>query len=279
LPAAGSTYAPGAWRPPHPTETARHRPFAGPRRCCSAAGRTRSSPAPGACGTRTPRAAGGADQEVQPHPQVRCVAHADRDPRPAIRSPGQHLPALRRGLSVIDRGGVPPQGGYAAVVNGHKLRTMGERYLWRDQGGDLRKLLVPLQHVSYQSPTVFSNRGLGHGWDHRSQPSSRLSHSTPASALPCPAGRSVPGRGGPERRRRPRPYGTGTPDAHEIAHGTRHDTPRRASTGRDTASASGQLDGLVEVRRGPDSTPRGQFRFRYATAASPPDSCPRGGDH
>jgi hypothetical protein len=30
-----------------------------------------------------------------------------------------------------------------------------------------------------------------------------------ASALPCPAGRSVPGRGGPERRRRPRPDGTG----------------------------------------------------------------------
>ena len=27
--------------------------------------------------------------------------------------------------------------------------------------------------------------------------------------LPCPAGRSVPGRGGPERRRRPRPEGTG----------------------------------------------------------------------
>jgi hypothetical protein len=27
------------------------------------------------------------------------------------------------------------------------------------------------------------------------------------SALPCPAGRSVPGRGGPERRRRPRPDG------------------------------------------------------------------------
>jgi hypothetical protein len=39
--------------------------------------------------------------------------------------------------------------------------------------------------------------------------SSLLSRSTPASALPCPAGRSVPGRGGPERRRRPRPYGTG----------------------------------------------------------------------
>jgi hypothetical protein len=29
----------------------------------------------------------------------------------------------------------------------------------------------------------------------------------PRSTLPCPAGRSVPGRGGPERRRRPRPTG------------------------------------------------------------------------
>ena len=29
------------------------------------------------------------------------------------------------------------------------------------------------------------------------------------TASPCPAGRSVPGRGGPERRRRPRPDGTG----------------------------------------------------------------------
>jgi hypothetical protein len=46
---------------------------------------------------------------------------------------------------------------------------------------------------------------------HRSQTSNLLSPSTPASALPCPAGRSVPGRGGPERRRRPRPDGTGTP--------------------------------------------------------------------
>jgi hypothetical protein len=45
--------------------------------------------------------------------------------------------------------------------------------------------------------------------------------------LPCRARPAdpVPGRGGPERRRRPRPDGTGTLDAHEIAHGTRHDTP------------------------------------------------------
>jgi hypothetical protein len=41
--------------------------------------------------------------------------------------------------------------------------------------------------------------------------------------LLCPAGRSVPGRGGPERRRRPRPDGTESPDAHEVAHRTRRD--------------------------------------------------------
>jgi len=41
--------------------------------------------------------------------------------------------------------------------------------------------------------------------------SSLLFRTTPSSALPCPAGRSVPGRGGPERRRRPRPDGTGEP--------------------------------------------------------------------
>jgi hypothetical protein len=36
-----------------------------------------------------------------------------------------------------------------------------------------------------------------------------ISWSRLASALPCPAGRSISGRGGPERRRRPRPDGTG----------------------------------------------------------------------
>ena len=51
----------------------------------------------------------------------------------------------------------------------------------------------------------------------------RLFGSTPASALPCPAGRSVPGRGGPERRRRPRPDGTGTPECSRDCPG---DAPR-----------------------------------------------------
>jgi hypothetical protein len=50
--------------------------------------------------------------------------------------------------------------------------------------------------------------------DGRGQPGERLPElgtrvSRLASALPCPAGRSVPGRGGPVRRRRPRPDGTG----------------------------------------------------------------------
>jgi hypothetical protein len=46
--------------------------------------------------------------------------------------------------------------------------------------------------------------------------------SRPGSALPCPAGRSVPGRGGPERRRRPRPDGTGRAAAphSRLAHET-----------------------------------------------------------
>jgi hypothetical protein len=59
------------------------------------------------------------------------------------------------------------------------------------------------------------------------QPRSRLAvygmqGSRPVSTLPCPAGRSVPGRGGPERRRRPRPDGTGRAAAphSRLAHET-----------------------------------------------------------
>ena len=46
--------------------------------------------------------------------------------------------------------------------------------------------------------------------------SSLLLCSVLVSAVPCPAGRSVPGRGGPERRRHPRPDGTG-PSRIEMA--------------------------------------------------------------
>jgi hypothetical protein len=52
-----------------------------------------------------------------------------------------------------------------------------------------------------------------------------------ASTLPCPAGRSVPGRGGPERRRRPRPDGTGTLNAHAVAHETIRQPARQGSMG------------------------------------------------
>jgi hypothetical protein len=51
------------------------------------------------------------------------------------------------------------------------------------------------------------------------------------SALPCPAGRSVPGRGGPERRRRPRPDGTGTPS---LLTACSRDHPTPAGTARDS---------------------------------------------
>jgi hypothetical protein len=43
---------------------------------------------------------------------------------------------------------------------------------------------------------------------------------------------------GPEHPRGPRPDGTGTPDAHQIAHGTHDDIRGRASTGWDGALAS-----------------------------------------
>ena len=52
-----------------------------------------------------------------------------------------------------------------------------------------------------------------------------------ASALPCPAGRSVPGRGGPERRRRPRPDGTGTP---RLLTACSRDRPTPAEIARDS---------------------------------------------
>jgi hypothetical protein len=89
------------------------------------------------------------------------------------------------------------------------------------------------------------------------------------SALPCPAGRSVPG---PRRTGPPEASATGrdrNPDAHEIAHGTRRDTPGCASTGRDDALVSAQREGLVQAKRGPASTPRAQFRSRLAATAHP----------
>ena len=52
-----------------------------------------------------------------------------------------------------------------------------------------------------------------------------------SSALPCPAGRSVPGAGGPERRRRPRPDGTGTLS---LLTACSRDRPTLAGTARDS---------------------------------------------
>jgi hypothetical protein len=79
---------------------------------------------------------------------------------------------------------------------------------------------------------------------------------------------AMPGRPiGPWSRRTGAPEASATrrdpdPDAHSIAHGTGRDTPGWARTGRDGASASGQLDGLVEAKTASDSILRGQFRSR-----------------
>ena len=63
--------------------------------------------------------------------------------------------------------------------------------------------------------------------------------------------------------------GPGTPLLTRLLTG-RATTPRdeRVRDG-DDAAASAQLDGLVEARRGPASTPRGQFRSRCVVAAYP----------
>jgi hypothetical protein len=54
------------------------------------------------------------------------------------------------------------------------------------------------------------------------------------SASPCPAGRSVLGRGGPERRRRPRPDATGpSVRAGSVAH-----WGRRAMSGHQRSRAA-----------------------------------------
>src|SRR5215208_5896792 len=52
----------------------------------------------------------------------------------------------------------------------------------------------------------------------------------PASALPRPAGRSVSGRGAPERRRRPRPDGTEKPN---LLTSCSRGRPTQAGTARD----------------------------------------------
>jgi hypothetical protein len=93
-----------------------------------------------------------------------------------------------------------------------------------------------------------------------------------------PGRRSVPGRGGPERRRRPRPDGT-EPRCSRDCSRDAPQYPGMSSTGRDGAAASAQLGGLVDAKTAPASTPPAQFRSRRATTASPSDSCPRGGGH
>ena len=58
-------------------------------------------------------------------------------------------------------------------------------------------------------------------------------------------------------------------DAHEIAHGTRRDTPGRADTGWEDVAASAQLEGLAEAGTGPLRTARAQFRSRCVVTACP----------
>jgi hypothetical protein len=104
-----------------------------------------------------------------------------------------------------------------------------------------------------------------------------------SSALPCPAGRSAPGRGGPERRRRPRPDGTGT---HRSVLGPwRTGTTRarvvsnghhgqRGTAGRLASSSGSSPDANQRIRLW--SRRPGGNACRLPAAAPPPAAWPRG---
>jgi hypothetical protein len=97
--------------------------------------------------------------------------------------------------------------------------------------------------------------------------------SRPGSALPCPAGRSVPGRGGPERRRRPRPDGTGpSVRAGSVAHRDRRGTSghqRSPAAKRSSRSAGLQLKQLGRRQ------PADQIVVPKAGGSSPSPNCRR----
>jgi hypothetical protein len=74
-----------------------------------------------------------------------------------------------------------------------------------------------------------------------------------ASALPCPAGRSVPGRGGPERRRRPRPDGTGSTGATLGPHAIRRPRTTPVSSGQSPALFNDAVRPLRRFSQRPSS--------------------------
>jgi hypothetical protein len=72
-------------------------------------------------------------------------------------------------------------------------------------------------------------------------------------SLPCPAGRSVPGRGGPERRRRPRSDGTGSTGATLGPHAIRRPRTTPVSSGQSPALLNGAIRPLRRFSQRPSS--------------------------
>jgi hypothetical protein len=104
------------------------------------------------------------------------------------------------------------------------------------------------------------------------------------SALPCPAGRSVPGRGGPERRGRPRPDGTGPlVRAGSVAHRDHRGASgqRRARRARSNRRSLGLRLRQVARRQRPDQivVPTVGGSGLSTCCREPSGSWPRGGGH
>jgi hypothetical protein len=93
------------------------------------------------------------------------------------------------------------------------------------------------------------------------------------SALPCPAGRSVPGRGGPERRRRPRPDGTGpSVRAGSVAH-----RDHKGTSGRQRAPLATRTrrPPSLQLRQLAQRQPADQIVVPKAGGSSPSPNCRR----
>jgi hypothetical protein len=141
----------------------------------------------------------------------------------------------------------PPDVPQASVHSGHpRSTTVGEptrRAASSANSGwsrELPKLAVHKQARRLPRRRTGQTDGCGRPGERQPELGTRVRL---ASALPCPAGRSVPGRGGPERRRRPRPDGTGSSvRAGSVAH-----RDHRGTSGHQrspTAKRSGRSTGL-----------------------------------
>jgi hypothetical protein len=143
----------------------------------------------------------------------------------------------------------------------------------------------PLGATTYSTEVQQRPRRCMHLAEHRQRPDQHhdlrrpppeylaCKRSRPGSALPCPAGRSVPGRGGPERRGRPRPDGTGpSVRAGSVAH-----RDHKGTSGRQRAPLATRTrrPPSLQLRQLAQRQPADQIVVPKAGGSSPSPNCRR----